>query len=77
MIQLCPECIVHDRAFAGEEDEVMGEEEQPVGLAPQEKKEWEKKLRLTHGATEHGSVESLINALKARSPQSCDLGSDP
>ena len=36
------------------------------GMTQEETKEWEKKLRLIHGATGHGSVESLVRTLRQR-----------
>ena len=79
-LQMCPKCILEERAFVGDEHmegsdvEMRPEEERPgegeEPLSQEEKKEWEKKLRLIHGATGHGSTESLVRNLRQKGVRS-------
>ena len=79
LVQVCARCQLQlgkhpkpQRAFVG--DEELGDEEGPVGAPeapeeefnPEERKEWEKKIRLLHSATGHGSLEDLRRTLKEK-----------
>ena len=79
LVQVCARCQLQlgkhpkpQRAFVG--DEELGDEEGPVGAPeapeeefnPEERKEWEKKIRLLHSATGHGSLEDLRRTLREK-----------
>lgn len=67
LLQLCPECIIHEQAFVeGEQVEESPDEPMPQAgeLSREDRLDWQKKFRLIHGATGHGSLENLIQALK-------------
>lgn len=72
LVQVCAKCQLcfgketkTQKAFVGDGD--LGEPEAPEEeWNPQEKKDWEKRIRLLHSATGHGSLEDLRRTLREK-----------